>query len=585
MAGETGTQGATGSEFPVFKSESGAFDRAKYQEQSSELVKDGQLTGKVIDEDLRKQKGSIDKVVSSAINFYDESFDKNIKEIDPAIDTKSIYYTEAYSDGGSHTSKIRRKIESGESVDGKEIFEMAKDSAKNKIGNMTTLKKGTVTEIVENLGFKNIKDFDLYDDVKSDFDSKVKDEKLNFDSFIKKFGTLLTAFNDKGPMAGQNSSLLYTPENNAFISALAKILEGEGFANDSIVNMSKKYDENVKKLSEKTESLESKKMNSEGEVSAATGTVSETKLEEKTTGNATGAATGAAELKGTTEELKETKTTAVESSGVTGASVATGTTSMTGSTATTAENKLAEAKTETPKTDQNQGTNNKTEVKTEAPKLESSVESNLNSRIKDLLGIDLNGISTKNLSATGGTGGTGGTNTSVGTTDSAKLIEARAKEMGLIQEEKADKGTSTVETKTEETKLEAKTESNIKANNETLSPINSKIETTTQNLASVATPTETNKESESTNTTNTSTNTSTASTDTQGTEIKSSEPSLSESNTNIGKTETKIEENKNNAEENKEMLNTMKSVEALLMKLNSTMQGPLIVTPTNKKFQ
>jgi hypothetical protein len=306
LANEEGTtgaaQGGTGSEFPVFKSGEGAFDRAKYEQQISEVVKDGQLTGKNVDEDLIKQKGSVDKIFSSAIKFYAESFDKNIKEIDPGIDTKSIYYTEAYSDGGSHNGKIRRKIEKGETVDGKEIFEMAKDSAKNKIANMTTLKKGTVTEIVENLGFKNIKDFDSYDEVKSDFDSKVKDEKLKFDTLLSKFDSILGYFNDKGPMAGQNLDKLYTPENNAFISALAKILEGEGFANDSIVNMSKKYDENVKKLSEKTESLESKKMNSEGEVSAATGTVSETKLEEKTAGNATGAATGAAELKGTTEE-------------------------------------------------------------------------------------------------------------------------------------------------------------------------------------------------------------------------------------------------------------------------------------------
>jgi hypothetical protein len=32
------------------------------------------------------------------------------------------------------------------------------------------------------------------------------------------------------------------------------------------------------------------------------------------------------------------------------------------------------------------------------------------------------------------------------------------------------------------------------------------------------------------------------------------------------------------------MLETMKTISTLLIQLNSTMQGPLIVTPSNKKF-
>ena len=54
MAGETGTQG---SEFPIFKSGEGAFDRAKFKEQESAMITPtGQLTGKEVDEDLRKKK-------------------------------------------------------------------------------------------------------------------------------------------------------------------------------------------------------------------------------------------------------------------------------------------------------------------------------------------------------------------------------------------------------------------------------------------------------------------------------------------------------------------------------------------------
>ena len=85
MAGETGTSGATGSEFPVFKAGEGAFDRAKYEEQDkARVVSDGvnvRLTGKEIDEDLKVKKKSADEVIKNARKFYNESFEKNLKEL------------------------------------------------------------------------------------------------------------------------------------------------------------------------------------------------------------------------------------------------------------------------------------------------------------------------------------------------------------------------------------------------------------------------------------------------------------------------------------------------------------------------
>ncbi|NBU98007.1 MAG: hypothetical protein EBS19_07330, partial [Spirochaetia bacterium] len=250
MAGETGTSGTSESEFPVFKSSEGAFDRAKYEEQLSGVVKNGQLTGKNIDEDLIKQKESADEVVRKAFKFYDESFNKSIKEIDPSIDIKSIYYQEAYSDGGSHTGKIRRKIEKGEALDGKEIFEMAKGNAKNKIANMTFLKNGRVTDIVENLGLKEIKEFDLFEDVKSDFNSKIKDENLKFEPLLENFSKVLHNFREIKIPTKEIYSTYYSPENMAIISALGKVLEAEGFTNENVTQMSKAYDENIKKLIE-----------------------------------------------------------------------------------------------------------------------------------------------------------------------------------------------------------------------------------------------------------------------------------------------------------------------------------------------
>ena len=193
MAGETGTQG---SEFPIFKSGEGAFDRAKFKEQESAMITPGgQLTGKEIDEDLKKKKKSADDVIKEANKFYNDEYKKNLKALDPAYDPSIIYYSESYSRDSSDRSEIDQRIEDGEALDGKEISEMAKGSAENKIANAQKLKTGTVTQIVENLGLKSIKEYEKYDSVKEEFDSKVKDDKLdnlhimNY-SKPKKFGVI-----------------------------------------------------------------------------------------------------------------------------------------------------------------------------------------------------------------------------------------------------------------------------------------------------------------------------------------------------------------------------------------------------------
>jgi hypothetical protein len=258
LAEETGTSGAAGSEFPVFKSSEGAFDRAKYEEQDkARIVSDGitaRPTGKEIDEDLVKKKKSADQVIKEANKFYDDSFQKNVKGLDPAYDPSLIYYSEANSDGGSNKNKIRRKLEKGETIDGKEIFEMSKQAAENKISNAKVLKDGRVTDIVKNLGLKDVKQFDLFEDVKSDFDSKIKDEKIKFEPLLDNFAKVLDYFSVKDSfMASQYAPILYTPENMAIISALGKVLEAEGFTNESVTKTAKAYDDNIKKLIEKKE--------------------------------------------------------------------------------------------------------------------------------------------------------------------------------------------------------------------------------------------------------------------------------------------------------------------------------------------
>jgi len=566
LAGETGTQG---SEFPIFKSGEGAFDRAKFKEQESAMITPtGQLTGKEVDEDLRKKKKSADDVIKEANTFYNESFEKNLKALDPAYDPKLIYYAEAYSGDSSDRNSIKRKIDDGEALDGKEIFEMSKGSAQNKIGNAQKLKTGSVTQIVENLGLRNIKEYEKYDSVKEEFDSKVKDDKLKFEPLLDKFLGILSYFNgDGGPMTEQKSKILYTPENNAIISAFAKILEAEGFNSESVLAMAKRYDENIGKLIDKSkgESIESMKMTKEGDVAASTGptgTVSETKLEEKTgTTGSTGTPTGPTGPTGSTIE------SATNTKGVTGGT--------TGAAVSTAEAKLAETKSGTGPT----GTTGST-VKSEPAKIDSaSRDSKVNSMIKDLFGID--------LSATGGSGGTGGTGgTGQGDSETVKLASKKAED--LFGSPKGDAGSTggtggtgskEPEKKKEETKLETKIDKKNEKVNETLPVSTGKIETTTQNLSSVSAPVEKPKEPEPAATSTTTTSNTSSNTGSSGS--TTTEAPKSETTNN----EKKVEGNKTEGTDNKEMLETMKSMVSLLTQLNSTMQGPLIVTPTNKKFQ
>ena len=564
MAGETGTQG---SEFPIFKSGEGAFDRAKYKQEESAMVDpSGNITGKTIDEDLKKKKKSADDVIKEANKFYNESLRKNLRALDPAYDPKLIYYSEAYAGDSSDRSKIKRKIDDGEVLDGKEIFEMSKGSAQNKLLNAQILKTGSVTQIVENLGIKNIKGYEKYDEVKGDFDSKVKDDSLKFDNLLSKFYRIVSYFNETG-QDGQAAASFYTPENNSIISALAKILEGEGFGGESVLAMVKTYEENLGKLIDKSKrgSIESMKMTKEGDVVKSTGegVTEEKKLEEKkeeapAAPVPTPAATVEEPKIAPVEPAVENKSEENKAQEVAPA-------------VSSAETKLGEVK------NPSGGTGSTEESK--SVKSEGGADAKVNSMLKDLFGID-----------PGGAGGTGATGDNKETgkvgSETEKLASKKAEDIfGAPKRESGSTGGTEKkepEKKSEGTKLETKIDKKNDKVNETLPVSTGKIETTAQNLSSVSNPVEKPKEQESTsvNTTNT-----TATNNTSSNTGSSGSTTTEAPKSETAKDEKKVEGNKTEGEGNKEMLDTMKSMVSLLTQLNSTMQGPLIVTPTNKKFQ
>lgn len=594
MAGETGITGGS-DYFPVFKASEGAFDRAKYDEQSKAMVKsDGvnvTLTGKEIDEDLKKKKVSAEDATKKANKFYDDSFDRNLKEIDPAIVRSGIYYDNASSSTRGDRIKIKKRIEKGEAIDGKEIFEMSKKSAESKILNINRLKTGKLTEVVEILGSETIKDFDLYEDVKSNFNSKIQNDKLKFDAILDKLFPLLSSFNENETVTSQNYMQLYTTENKAILAALAKILEGEGFDSDMIKESSKHYNKHMLNLIEKDKgsSIDNIKMDKEGIVSAtggtgATGTVSEQKLEEKKEPTS---ATGPTGPSPSTSALEGSNTTGTIKS-PTGPSVSTSTTETLSTKTTVEEKKGAEVKTaeqkleESKKPEDNKVSTGTVDNKTTTDEKNKSAEKGgeLSEQSKGIL--DMLGIKKAETGATGEKGEGSKGNKNELTTGSPKVdqgLEQLGYSKSKEKESSEEKNKETSKNKKDETKLEEKVNENISKKTET-STISSPIkETTTQNLSSVLPNKEPDKKEEPKKE---ETKTVTTTTETK-TEEKKSEKTAEENTSGSSTTENK-EKKEEQDKMNKELSDNMKSMVSLLNQLNNTLKNPLIVIPNDKKF-
>ncbi len=578
MAGETGTAGATGSGFPIFKSEGGAFDRAKFTQTIA-----NNAVGTITEETLEAMKAA-DSIAKAANIFYGESFNKNIKELAPELDPKSVYYREAYADVASDRNRIQKRIDKGEAIDGKEIFEMSKGAAINKIENAKILKTGKATEIIENIGYRDIKDFENFDAVKEDFDSKVTDEKFKFEPLVDRFLDVLRYFNEDRQMDARTASLIYSPENNAIISALSKILEGEGFNSESIVNMSKKYEDNLNKLIQKSKggTVEDIRTILPGTTGAtgATGATTEQKLDEKKSASETGAtgpattetppsATGATGAVSSVEGVSTT-TSKQEVSG-TGPTATTsaenltekGTTGTTGTTGAGTTGKIEEAKTNT-------GENKGATAGGGSAELSQSDKG-----ILEMLGIKAP------ASKEGGEEGKdkGATGEASGSPKADKILS----ELGITKPKGAEgevKTDNKPKVENKETKLEEKISGDMDKKPET-SAVNTPIkETVTQNLSSVTTPsTETkveNKEELKTTPTTTTGNKNEDTKSETSSEVKTIESQQKESEDNTKKDD--------NDKINKELGDNMKSMVSLLNQLNNTLKNPLIVISNDKKF-
>ena len=278
MAEENKTPGQ--SEPPVFKVGE-AFDRAK--------IEGNILQGISGDEDIQKLKG-LNSVSKEAKRFFRKNYKETLAELDPDSTETPWYYQFAYSPVSASIFEIEKALEAGEALDGaKDIVPMAQKAAQSKVSNAQALKVGTVTEIIDMIGPDEVQKMPTFSDVREEFDSKIKDEKKSFDVLYNSFKENLELFRtDLSMLDDRARKTLFSPENNAIISALANILKGEGLENQSINSMSEKFEEYLSVLATGSpaagEKMEAAKTEAPKESEKETSTevkVEETKLEEK----------------------------------------------------------------------------------------------------------------------------------------------------------------------------------------------------------------------------------------------------------------------------------------------------------------
>ena len=266
------------SESPIFKVGE-AVDRAK--------IEGNVLQGFSEDEDIQKLK-DLNRVSKEAKSFFRKNYKETLTELDPESSKTPWYYQFAYSPVGSSIRKIEKTLEAGEALDGaKDIVPMAQKAAQSKVSSAQALKVGTVTEIVDMIGSGEVQNMSTFSNVKEEFDSKVKDEKKSFEVLYNSFKENIGLFQrDLSMLDDRAKKTLFSPENNAIISALAKVLKGEGIENESVNYMNEKFEEYLNALATGTpaagEKMEAAKAEAPKEPEKETGTeakVEETKLE------------------------------------------------------------------------------------------------------------------------------------------------------------------------------------------------------------------------------------------------------------------------------------------------------------------
>ena len=186
-------------------------------------------------------------VVGEAISFYNTEFEKDIKEIDPAYDPKALEYKNSSHPSLEDTVRINKTIEDGGVIDSaKDLSPMAKRDSNNLVQFAQGIKTGSPSQVIEKIGIDKIKEMPAFKEVSEKYNSQMKDESLYLQKVLSGFSDIIEAFNNPEPHQG---SLLYTKQNNDIISALSKILKQEGLKNEEINISAGNFDKNFTGIS------------------------------------------------------------------------------------------------------------------------------------------------------------------------------------------------------------------------------------------------------------------------------------------------------------------------------------------------
>lgn len=589
--------------YPVFKSEGGAFDRAKFNEDA--IKNAGSISSDTID--AMKAANNANK---AAKIFYNSTYSDSLKSIDPAYSTDK-FYDYAFSPTGKDRREIGKKIDSGEAVDGKEIVEKAKSTALIKNNNANKLKNSNVVSLIESLGTTDIKSMDAYETVGTEFnDATGSNEKYDFETLLSKFMEISDMYQEN--LTTETAKILYSPENNAVISALAKILEQEGLINDSVKEAAKGYEEALKKLgSGESGSIESAissgTSNTEESNTTPQNLNSEEKLEEKNSPQGETSSTLESSLESVKSATDSNPATPMAESIESGESL----------NVATNINKDLDSVNQPESTTTEQNLNSNVETNSTQSSEISPIESNTNSSIpentltsevtpeKIVTKEEIKTTSEKNIEGNSVTSPNdsnvdtkentakkesffeslfgiklGGNKETTNKSEGAKkMIES----LGIKIDSPIDSKIMRSELETGSTEIKSvvnKLGENLPGKPETSSVSNPIKETESQNLSSVVPFVKENNEESSVESKPVNT-------------VKESKEQNegSKESEEVKKNIEDLEENKENKEEieqmrkeEKEMRENIKNMVFLLSQLNNTLQNPLIVIPNEKKF-
>lgn len=241
--------------FDIFKSRSSDEDKGKdnksKKEESSDKKEDSP------NNDLKSvkievnEKNPIGKAIESAISEYNKEVDDLLNQQTPGYKEKiefssALEYENSFFDDG--LQKIRKDLVENKVLDpAKDITPRSIEKAASITRTAEKISSAPVLEALSYIAPEGLESKKLYKEVADDWDKKVAG---NDPESALAFTNALNSLLEKVYFDGQDT--IYTRTDQGLISAIAKILQGEGIKNPIIEESVKIYEERITKILEES---------------------------------------------------------------------------------------------------------------------------------------------------------------------------------------------------------------------------------------------------------------------------------------------------------------------------------------------